>query len=527
MDDEKARRIHQPKTAEQRCDIKAALGGSPFPAAGPEKTSGKAEYAAGCFADASRGFETTKRGGEHTMKKGFTGFFLGLLLLCAASCALADVAIDEAHFPDERFRNYVHAHFDANFDWVLTTAEAAKADQVDLGYESDPKYTDLTGLEYLPALRYLRFKGTRVTQVNLSGNPALQTLICNGSRLTSLDVSHNPALSELSCSNNLLSQLILGRLPLLAALDCGENELTALDVSQCPALHTLFCSKNQLAGLDLGQNAQLRFLSCDFNQLSSLDLSGNPALEQVRCTDNRLTALNLTQNARLTDVTASHNQLSALDVSKCPALQYLNLGSNQLASLDLSRCPALTYLSCSVNQLKELNVSGNPALRELYCDGNQLVCLDVSGNSQLAEGYCTFYGCVREVTGENGRLDLSAFPGFQASRASGWTGGTVQGTVLSLPASGDVTYTYQCGLGFTTEFTLRVTGAPSGVTPGDVTGDGKVTLSDVVRLLKYVSHWDVEINEANSDVTGDGKVTLSDVVRLLKYVSHWDVALGA
>ena len=90
------------------------------------------------------------------MKKGFTGFFLGLLLLCAASCALADVAIDEAHFPDERFRNYVHAHFDANFDWVLTTAEAAKADQVDLGYESDPKYTDLTGLEYLPALRYLQ-----------------------------------------------------------------------------------------------------------------------------------------------------------------------------------------------------------------------------------------------------------------------------------------------------------------------------------------------------------------------------------
>ena len=61
--------------------------------------------------------------------------------------------------------------------------------------------------------------------------------------------------------------------------------------------------------------------------------------------------------------------------------------------------------------------------------------------------------------------------------------------------------------------------------PGDVTGDGKVNLSDVVRLLKYVSKWDVTINAANSDVTGDGKVTLSDVVRLLKYVSKWDVTL--
>ena len=66
---------------------------------------------------------------------------------------------------------------------------------------------------------------------------------------------------------------------------------------------------------------------------------------------------------------------------------------------------------------------------------------------------------------------------------------------------------------------------PSARIPGDVTGDGKVNLSDVVRLLKYVSKWDVTINEANSDVTGDGKINLSDVVRLLKYVSKWDVAL--
>ena len=60
---------------------------------------------------------------------------------------------------------------------------------------------------------------------------------------------------------------------------------------------------------------------------------------------------------------------------------------------------------------------------------------------------------------------------------------------------------------------------------GDVTGDGNVNLSDVVRLLKFVSDWDVTVVEANCDVTGDGKITLSDVVRLLKYVSDWDVVL--
>ena len=52
-----------------------------------------------------------------------------------------------------------------------------------------------------------------------------------------------------------------------------------------------------------------------------------------------------------------------------------------------------------------------------------------------------------------------------------------------------------------------------------------MTLADVVRLLKYVSHWDVTIVQANSDVTGDGEIGMVDVVRLLKYVSGMDADL--
>ena len=62
--------------------------------------------------------------------------------------------------------------------------------------------------------------------------------------------------------------------------------------------------------------------------------------------------------------------------------------------------------------------------------------------------------------------------------------------------------------------------------PGDVTGDGNVNRSDLLRLAKYFSGFDVEIDEAASDVTGDGNINRSDLLRLAKYFSGFDVVLG-
>jgi len=62
--------------------------------------------------------------------------------------------------------------------------------------------------------------------------------------------------------------------------------------------------------------------------------------------------------------------------------------------------------------------------------------------------------------------------------------------------------------------------------PGDVTCDGKADIMDVIRLLKYVSGWSVEILQVNADVTGDGGIDIMDVIRLLKHVSGWSVPLG-
>ncbi len=56
------------------------------------------------------------------------------------------------------------------------------------------------------------------------------------------------------------------------------------------------------------------------------------------------------------------------------------------------------------------------------------------------------------------------------------------------------------------------------VTMGDVTNDGEVSLLDVVRLIKYVTSENVEINMSNSDMNADGVITIADVLLVISEV---------
>ena len=61
--------------------------------------------------------------------------------------------------------------------------------------------------------------------------------------------------------------------------------------------------------------------------------------------------------------------------------------------------------------------------------------------------------------------------------------------------------------------------------PGDITGDGKVNNKDVTRLFKYLSGYDVEVDEAALDINGDGKINNKDLTRLFRYLSGHDVTI--
>lgn len=51
-------------------------------------------------------------------------------------------------------------------------------------------------------------------------------------------------------------------------------------------------------------------------------------------------------------------------------------------------------------------------------------------------------------------------------------------------------------------------------TPGDVNGDGRVDIFDLIRLHKRLSGLSVEIDAANTDLDGDGSIGAQDLVRL-------------
>ena len=321
------------------------------------------------------------------------------------------IPVNGTTFPDSNFRDLVSADFDKNSDGFLSAAEIGAVTDIRCRWQC---IASLKGIEYFTSL---------------------QTLDCYSNQLTSLDLSANTALTTLNCGNNWLTSLNVSANTALTNLDCYNNELTFLELSANTALTSLDCSKNQLTSLDLSANMALTALDCRNNQLASLDLSSNTSLTSFNCNGNQLASLDLSANTALTTLYCNNNQLDSLDVSKNAALISLNCRGNQLTSLDLSQ---------------------NTALEWLYCDNNHLTSLDISAASIV-----TWYGSPQSYTitvNFDRKFDLSSLPGsFDVSKASGWDGGTINGTTLTVDDdAAQVTYSYDVGNSKTMDVTLNV-----------------------------------------------------------------------
>ena len=193
--------------------------------------------------------------------------------LPALADGTGDIGVDEIHFPDELFREYVAENADTDGDGLLSAEEIADVHGIHVRFHG---IQDLTGIEHFTALAYLDCSANSLTSLDVSKNAALQSLVCYSNQLTELDVSKNTALSE---------------------LNCGDNQLTALDVSGNGALVYLNCGSNRLTELDVSKNAALQELSCSGNQLTALDVTASRALVYLECAHNQLTALDVPDDA--------------------------------------------------------------------------------------------------------------------------------------------------------------------------------------------------------------------------------------
>ena len=318
----------------------------------------------------------------------------------------------------------------------------------------------------------------------------------------------------------------------------GNGSLSESEIKEITGIDVQNKSISSLQGIEVFP--ALEFLACGYNNLTSLDVSHNPALKVLYCEDNILTSLDVSHNPALEDLDCYSNSLTSLDVSHSPALEYLVCDSNSLTSLDVSHNPALVTLGCDYNGLTSLDVSHNPALIQLYCDSNSLTSLDVSHNPALVDLTCRdnnltsldvshnpaleYLGVgdnMRAVTAEDGRFDLSTLPGFDVTKASDWQGAKVSGNTLTVAASTNVVYTYDCGNGHSEAFSLNVTlTGELPVLPGDADGNGTFELDDIMLMIDYyvgLAGAD-SISLSNCDLDNDGTVCdLSDIMLAIDY----------
>ena len=166
------------------------------------------------------------------MKKGF-GILLALMLLCAASLALADVPINEEKFPDPIFRQYVTENVDLDGNGILSEAEA---NQVESIICNEQGIRSLKGIEFFSRLLELSCYGNSLKELDMSGSPNLEYLSCYGNQITRLIVERNTRLHTLGCSANQLKALELPKAPYLSWLDVTSNSIKKLDVTHSPML---------------------------------------------------------------------------------------------------------------------------------------------------------------------------------------------------------------------------------------------------------------------------------------------------
>ena len=101
------------------------------------------------------------------------------------------VDIDDTHFPDEHFRDYVRDNFDTDHDGYLSKEELDAVGYILISHQS---VSSLQGIEYFQKLWKLYCNHNNLTSLDLSKNTNLKILWCHNNNLTSLDLSKNTKL---------------------------------------------------------------------------------------------------------------------------------------------------------------------------------------------------------------------------------------------------------------------------------------------------------------------------------------------
>lgn len=386
-------------------------------------------------------------------------------------------------------------HYDGSYE----TVDAPRFEWFDVGGELRISYICLDDQEYDEDFGVV---GT----LDLSGCSELIEVTCIDNFIEALDLSGCTGLFSVLCTSNLLTELDVSGCPQLTGLLCENNNLTELDVSNNPDLYTLMCALNGIAELDLSNNTSLSTLIVYGNALTELDVSCLPELMYLDCDDNRLAELDLSNNPQLETLSCCWNEFDELDVSNNPLLTDFYCFGNGLTELDVSNNLDLHYFDCSANLITELDLSEHSALEYFCCTGNPMTELLIPEyfpvRTLRAEG-SGFIGCTAK-----GSADFTVCADEGAGAFLGWF--DENGALVS----GEEEYWVENGS--YNELIARFGEAQT--VPGDVDGNGTVTVSDAIMALRAAMQL-TELDEAGTaaaDMDGSGSITVSDAIMILR-----------
>ena len=200
------------------------------------------------------------------------------------------IPIDEEHFPDEAFRNFLLAQ-EYGSDAKLSDTERASVTSINL---YNQKIADLSGIGYFEMLESLNIGQNSVSVIDLSTLKRLQTI--EGESLP------------------LLEELIVKNCPHLRKIDITLSPLTSLDLSGLAELESVKVAGNfrydyigKLSSITLDGNDKLETLDVSINNLTEIELAECPALKKLICNHNKLSRLDLSVNKALENVICNHN----------------------------------------------------------------------------------------------------------------------------------------------------------------------------------------------------------------------------
>lgn len=233
------------------------------------------------------------------------------------------------------------------------------------------------------------------------------------------------------------------------------------------------------------------------NLLGRLDLSGCEWLEELICGANGgITEVCVTGCTALTRVSCPYCAVSELELVGCAAMENVSCSGNPLTRLDVSDCPLLRDVSCLNTPIKELDFSQNPlvAFNSITAEGAGSVGVYYIGAPMWAyfavaypddcSGFIGWYNEYGEfVSGET-----------EYCEHQNWNDGSPEREIIARFE----------------DWNAHV--------PGDANGDGEITMTDALLILRHAMSLYSLPGEAVSvcDINGDGSINAADALLALR-----------